>query len=288
MGVPTVNYEIIPDSYSISGDVRSGYRAQVKCLLAWADAFLFADQIFGATQATIVGPVSWTLPWRFPVTNANLYVTAFSIKPVGVLDNPTSIPNKGLKPGEYYKNAIATVDFGTPPYTQQVSTDDPKNLQQLDPNNPITMCEQSVKITGRMETRKAGSYLFSAFSPVTGDFGVVIPESNLVLSFPRIPYLPWQLVQPFIGSLNDATMLGCAKGTLMLTGMDTKEVATSQGLGQSLQLEYAFNSLGDWNMLPKPDGTYALVYKLGGTNTDANRIYKYMNHLQIFSKINYV
>jgi hypothetical protein len=138
-----------------------------------------------------------------------------------------------------------------------------------------------------METRKAGSYLFAAFTPVTGDFGVVVPESNLVLSFPRIPYLPWQLIQPFIGSLNDAPMLGCAKGTLMLTGMDTEETSTSTGLGQALQLEYAFNSLGDWNSLPKPDGTYGLVYKLGLTNTDANRIYAYKNHLQIFEKITY-
>ena len=54
-----------------------------------------------------------------------------------------------------------------------------------------------------------------------------------------------------------------------------------------MQLEYAYNSLGDWNTLPKPDGTMALVYKLGLTNTDANRIYLYKNHLQIFQAINF-
>ena len=287
MGVPTVPYKLIPDSYSIKGDVRTGYHVQAKFLLDWSDAFTFADQIFGLAQATTVGPITWTLPWKFPVTNAKLYVSAFDIKPIGVNANPASIPNMGLAPGEYYKKAIATVEFGTQPYTQDKTTDDPRNQQQLDPNNPLTMCEQSVKITGKMETRKAGSYLFAAFTPVTGDFGVVVPEANLVLSFPRIPYLPWQLIQPYIGTLNDAPLLGCVKGTLMLTGMDTKEVSTSTGLGQQLQLEYAYNSLGDWNTLPKPDGTMALVYKLGLTNTDANRIYLYKNHLQIFQAINF-
>jgi hypothetical protein len=286
MAAPTVSYKVMHDGYTVSGDVRSGYRAHVKYLMAWSDAFTFADQIFGLTQATTVGPITWTLPYRFPVTNANLYANAFSIAPCGA--SGTAVPNKGLAPGEFFTHAMVTVEFGTPSYTQSVSVDDPKNLQQLDPNNPITMCEQSVKIVGKMETRRSGSYLFaSTAKPVVGDFAVMVPEAVLALSFPRIPYLPWQLIQPFIGTLNDAAMLGCAKGTLLLTGMDTKEVATSQGLGQALQLEYGFSSLGDWNLLPDSNGVLRMTYKKGTSDADANRIYAYRNHLQIFEKINY-
>lgn len=286
MGTPTVSFKVLPDGYVISGDQRSGYKATVNYLMTWSDAFTFADQIFGSARATVVGPVTWLLPYRFPVANANLYAARFSIKPCGA--SGSAVPFKGLAPGEFFTHAKVMVEFETPNATQQPSQDDKNNLQQLDPANPITMCEQSIKIAAKMETRKAGSYLFtSTAKPVLGDFGVMIPESHLVLTFPRVPYLPRKLIRPYIGTVNSTTILQAAKGELLLAGMDTKIVETSDGMSQQVQLEFAESCLGDWNSIPQADGTPALVYRKGGADSDSNRIYLYKDFAKIFSTINY-
>lgn len=285
MGVPTVAYKVLPDGYTVTGDQRSGYKATVNYLMAWADAFTFADDIFGSARANIVGPITWVYPYRFPVANANLYASRFSIKPCGASGN--AIPNLGLKPGEYFTHAKVMVEFETPQATMSGSQDDPKNLHQLDPANPITMCEQSIKVAAKMETRKAGSYLFGAFTPVLGDFAVLVPESHLVLTFPRVPYLPRKLIKPYIGTVNSAPILQAEKGELLLTGMDTRIVETSDGISQQVQLEFAESCLGDWNMIPNKAGVPTLVYKSGGTNVDTNRIYAYKDFATIFSTINY-
>lgn len=276
----------MPGGYTVSGDTRNGYRATVNYLMAWADAFTFADQIFGSARATVVGPITWILPYRFPVAAANLYAQRFNIKPCGA--SGSAIPDKGLGPGQYFTHAIVEVQFETPTATMSVAQDDPRNLQQLDPSNPITMCEQSVKINAKMETRRAGSYVFtSTTKPVIGDFAVMVPESALVLTFPRVPYLPRKLVKPYIGSVNSVPILGAAKGELLLTGMDTRITETSDGIQQQVQFEFAESSLGDWNMLPQDNGVLALVYKKGTSDTDANRIYQYKDFTAIFSAINY-
>ena len=276
----------MPKGFTVSGDTRSGYRASVDYLMAWSDAFVFADQIFGSARSAVVGPVTWTLPYRFPTATATLYAYSFQIKPCGA--SGSAIPNKGLGPGEFFTHAIVTVQFETPRATMSSATDDPKNLQQLDPLNPITMCEQSVKMVAKMETRKAGSYLFtSTAKPVIGDFAALVPESRLVLSFPRVPYLPRKLIKPYIGTVNSVAILQANKGELLLEGMDTKIIETSDGIQQQVQLEFAESCLGDWNRLPQADGTLALVYKKGTSDTDANRIYAYSDFRTIFATINY-
>jgi hypothetical protein len=287
MGAPTVPYKVMSKGYSITGDVRSGYRATVAYLMKWSDAFRFVDDIFGKTQAVRVGPVTWQLPYRFPVTVAPLYASQFTLEPTG-LDgggNPITL-NKGLAPGEYWTHAIVTVNFGTPESLYLVQ-DDPNGLNQLDPTNPITLCEQSVKIAGKINTHKGGSFLYTDGKPVVGDVGVPTSEARLALNFPRVPYLPWPLVRPYMYTVNDVAILGCDRGTLLLTGMDTKTTVTNVGYGQTVQLEFADNGTGkDWNMLPR-NGAYALVYQKGTSNTDANRIFKYKDFNVIFQSLTF-
>jgi hypothetical protein len=287
MGAPTTPYKILAKGFSISGDVRSGYQASVPFFMEWRYAFTFADDIFGKTRAVTVGPITWQLPYRFPTTRAPLYAQRFTIEPMG-LDkggNPITV-NKGLAPGEYWTHAQVNVEFETPTYIQQ-QQDDPQGHNQLDPDNPITMCEQSVKMAAKMTVHKGGSYLYTDGKPVVGDVGIPTTDTRLVLTFPRIPYLPWGLLRPYMNKINDVPILSCDRGTLMLNGMDTKIVQTNEALGQQLQLEFADNGTGkDWNMLPR-NGAYALVYQKGTSNTDANRIFKYVDFSAIFAHITY-
>lgn len=286
----TVPYKVMPKGYQISGDVRSGFKATVPYLVAWTDAFHFADQVIGGVSATRAGrgwSINFRLPYQFPASVAPLYAQRFTIEPCGANGTAISSTTKGLAPGEFFDHAIVRVEFETPQGIQQMS-DDASGANQLDPTNPLTYCEQSVKMQGKMMTLKSGSYLYVDTTPVIGDFSTPISDSKLVLKFPRVPYLPWQVLQPFINTVNLNPILGTIKGQCLLEGMDTVYTAMTDGtIGQAVTLEMSVNAMGDWNSIPKPDGTPSLVYKKGLSNTDANRIYGYADFSQIFANLQF-
>lgn len=286
MPTPTVPYKILAKGYQVSGDKREGYNATVPYLVAWSDAFTFADDIFGVSQATVVGPITFRLPYRFPAANVNLYAQKFTIEPCGHNGQPVGTM-QGLAPGENFTNAIVKVEYG-PVSTIVTSDDDPNALHQLDKDNPITKCKQSIKTVAKMETKKGGAYLFAGGAiPLKGDTAVPVPESKIHMEFPDLPYLPWKLVKPYVGTVNLFPMLGCAKGELLLEGMDNEEVPTKDGIGQRFVLEYGVAPYGDWNKIPNDSGTPTLVYKKGTSDADANRIYAYLDHRIMFDTINY-
>jgi len=282
----TVPFKVLARGYQVSGDVRSGYKASVPYLLAWADAFVFADQVFGSATASVVGPVTWFLPYAFPGSAARLYAQSFTIAPCGA--GGSAAPTKGLAPGEFFTHAIVTVEFESPPSLQQAA-DDPGGLSQLDPQNPITLCEQSVRSAGKMETRRGGSYIYDDDSkPVHGDFAVPTAETRLVLSFPRVPYLPWSLIKPYLNKINSTEVLGVGAGQLLLEEFDTKVAPSSDGkLSQQVQLSFAYSD-NDWNKLPKPDGTLQLVrLKADSGSGSPRRIYASADFRQIFAKLSF-
>lgn len=286
----SVPFKVLAKGYEVTGDTRSGYRATVPYLVAWSDAFVFADEVMGATSAVTVGAVAWRLPYRFPAATANLYATRFRIQPVGA-DGTTGHALKGLYPGEFFTHALVTVEFETPE-VMHTQSDDRGSLHQLDPNNPITMCEQSVRAGGKMETRKSGSYIYDDDSkPVPGDFAVPTSETKLVLRFPRVPYLPWQLIRPYLNKVNSVETLGVGAGELLLEDMDTAVQPDPSGIKQVLQLTFAVSPTPGvtWNHLPKPDGTNVLVrVKADSGSGSPRRIYGTADFREIFNEITYV
>lgn len=289
------DYKILEKGYEATGDVVSGYGATVPYFLPWSQAFAFADEIMGRTSATTTGPITWRAPYKFPASVAPIYAQRVRIKPCGV-DTSTGLPvsagaNGGLAPGEFWSHAIVTVEFASLNQSG-LSTDDPNGLNQLDPDNPLTMCSQSVRASGKMETRKNGSYLYDgSLKPVPGDFAVPVTESKLVLSFPRVPYLPWQLVRPYLNTLNTVAMLGVGVGELLFDDFSTRVEPGPNGLQQQLELLFSVSPEPGitWNHLPQPDGSYALVRravdKLSGS---PRRIFAYSDFRQIFNQITYV
>ena len=286
----TVPFKVLAKDYEIQGDVRTGYSASVPYLVAWDDAFTFADDVFGLSSADVIGPITWRAPYRFPVSVAALYAQRFTIRPCGANGEALG-PYKGLAPGEFFSHAKITVEFETPSQSQ-LSTDDPGNRNQLDPDNPITMCTQEVRASGKMETRKSGSYIYDDDSkPVPGDFAVPVTESELVLTFPRVPYLPWQLVRPYINTINSFPVLGVGTGELLLVNMGTRVEPGPNGLQQNVQLIFAVAPVPgfDWNHLPKPDGTLQPVrIAADAASGTPRRIYDESDFREIFNQISFV
>lgn len=276
MPTPTVDFKVLADGYSLEGGEGEPLRATVPYLVAWEDAFDFFDQVLGYPTAGTTLGAGQTLGYRFP-PQPKLVALKARIEPCGTGGETGTM--LGLAPGEYWTHAKVTVNFETPRYSQE-SSDDPGGANQLDPANPITFCEQSVDIGGRAETIKAEGYEFDDGKPVTGDLIQIVSETKLVLTFPRVPFLPWGLVRPYVGRVNLNEILLCPAGTLLLEGMGTKFAHTSQGVqSQQLQLMFASQEY-DWNMIPKPNGVPALVRRKGDTS---RRIYEYKDFAEIFA-----
>jgi hypothetical protein len=287
--VTTYAAKIFTKGVSITGDVRSGMKANVPYLVSWANSINFALDCLSAIYTYQVGQVTYTLPYRFPgISRPPMYAHTFSIEPMGASE--TTGTYQGLAPGEYWTHAKVVIGFETLASPQQGS-EDPQNLHQLDPNNPITKCEQSVKQGGKIQTRKGLQYRYEDDDkPVEGNAGVLIVESKLILKFPEVPYLPWQLLRPYLGTVNDQPILGCDRGTLLLEGSSTDakpSLNTQTGVStivEAIVLEFAHQK-EDWNKLPKPDGTTQLVYLTGDS---ARRIYEYRDFREIFNTLSFV
>jgi hypothetical protein len=290
----SVHAELQYEGYEISGDVRSGLKATVPFLVAWKDAIQFANDMVASPKATRVGTIIWKIPDQFIVpfggNNPRMYAQAFKIKPCGVLQNQTTgewYPNYGLFPGEYYTHAVVTLQYESVPMQFQPG-DDQNGLNQLDPSNPITMCEQSVDINGKVVTRDGANYKYvTSGNIVTDDVQIVMNEAKLVLSFPQVPYLPWQLVQPYVGKINKTPVLACARGALLLEGMGTKYTPKPDGdFGQNVTLKFAWNpdptgttTQGmDWNAFPiRGTGAFDIIVDGSGKNP-----YSYAEFANIF------
>lgn len=293
----------MPEGYEISGDVRSGIHAVVPYFVAWNDAITLVNEVLDAPSAIRIGGIAWNAPYQFPVNFGGrtppIYVQSWKIEPRGANGLPLG-PTSGLAPGDFFTHAIVTLQFDSVLATQQLG-DDPGNLNQLDPENPITACEQSVKINGKVVTRKGSAFIYDpAFSPilweskpVPGDIPVIQNEVKLVCKFPRVPYLPWQLIQPYVSKVNKTAILNCATESLLLEGFGSEPTPMTDGsMGQKLVLEFAFNPDPSgmnlqgmsWNNFPVPDGAgyYPVISKTG-----SNKIYTPIDFSAIFTGLEF-
>lgn len=280
------------DGVRLSGDVRSGLKATVKYLVRWSDCFNFVNAMIVPATAPGGGLITYTVPYRLPaaVVATPVYAQSFDIEPCGVdeaLNITTSLPNQGMAAGEFYSHAIVTVNFEQLPHTWD-ALDDPQNQNQLDPANPIVMCEQSVKFADIMEPRQGMNFVFASDSkPVQGEVAVPLTQADLVLRFPHVPYMPWFMLKPYLNRVNSATMFGCGAETLLLKSPETT-AKQSIGGGQSMieqdvVLTFRYNEDG-WNKLPRPDGTLATVQVAG----DSSRgIFEKVDFRPLFQQLAY-
>lgn len=273
----TVPYKVLADGYKIRGGREEPIRATVPYLVLWRDAFNFYDQVLGQTSGAVAFPsaIVRTPGHQFPAVPA-LFAATAEIEPCGC-DGEAAVSSlyKGTNPGEYFSHAKVVVEYSAPSYDQGV----PDPLRQLDPDNPITYCEQEVESKARFDTERASGWEFGSNDPVPGDFAKLTVESRLVLSFPRVPFLPWNLVRPYVGRINSIAMFGCEVGTLLLEEVRIKQSETNQGLaGTSTQLVFAQQEY-DWNKLRKKDGSLALVRNKADTS---KRLFEYKDFRNLF------
>jgi hypothetical protein len=290
-------WKIEYDGYQISGNVRDGMHVTIPFIMPWSLAGSFIGQLIPPVSASTPGSIVWNPPfaitYRLGTRLVPVYAQSYACQPMGY--NGTPAAGGGLGFGDFFSTAKITVEFESSRMIQ-ASGDDPSNLNQLDPNNPITACEQSIQSIAKVDTVEGGSYSYTsgAFSgqPVNIPMTVNRPEVRLLCKFPRIPLIPWQLIQPYIGKINNTAILNCVKGSLLLEGAPTVITGGMDGsISQSLGLAFAFNpdptgatiTGMDWNSQPFPDGSGYSVVSGGGSVTP----YHYAEFSQIFQTINF-
>jgi hypothetical protein len=292
-------WQILYEGYEIRGNIRDGISATIPFQMPWSLAGTFIGQLIPASSANTPGSIIWHAPfsitYEFGLRIVPLYAQSFVCRPLGY--NGTPATESGLGPGDFFSTANITVEFESTRMIQAIG-DDPTGLNQLDPTNPITACEQSIQSTGKVITQNGSGYTYSSGllwsgKPVPGQIGLIQPEVKLLCKFPRIPLLPWQLIQPYVGKVNSVQILNCVRGSLLLEGAPTVITPNMDGsLSQSLGLAFAFNPdptgqtlMGmDWNSFPYPDGSgYDVIVGANGGATP----YSYIDFTQIFQTIQF-
>lgn len=249
MPAPSVPFEVFSEGYRISGGRKESLRATVPYLVLWQDAFTFYNEIMGDR-----GTAAYALP-----ASPNLYADRADIEPIGQKDGVWT--NLGLTPGEAFTHARITVDFTVSDWNPLGTTS-----FQLDPSNPISYCEVEVDHSVKVETEKGGGFEFADGEPLVGDVGRLVVESKLVLTFPELTSLPWQLVRPYLGKTNSVAILDCPIGTLLLEGTKIKFEPGPLGVrNQSVQLVFLYQDY-DWNFKPRKNGVLAKVRRKGDTS----------------------
>ena len=280
----SVAYKVLSDGYQIMGDAQSGYSASVPYLVTWANAFTFVNEMLGRTSASTVGPVTYYLPYRFPTTSGvSLYATSFEMEPCG--SDGSAVPNKGLLPGEFFSHAKVTVQFTQPENPFDGTVQDPNGLNQLDPAEPITVAVGTVDSRGKVVTQKGGGYEFSDGKPLLGDFGRRVIEADVVLEFPKVPYLPWGTIQgAYIGRVNSTRFLNVPRGQLLLEVFRNRAEKQNDGkLCQAITLGFKYQDY-EWNKQPRPDTGALDAVTIKGSG---DPIYPYVEFRNLLNVLKY-
>jgi hypothetical protein len=259
MPTPSVPYRILFDplpTFSGSGGTLS---ASATFEVLWTDREAFINQALGLTTGSSGWPVP-EVPWDCPFQpNSGLLAASFTCEPHTVKDSISSTDNTVEG---HFLYAHVQIGFERPRYDFQ-GGGTPQN--QIDVSNPILFCEQSIEFTGRTIVREGYKLQYvgapTGTVPVGPAFQIEI-QSDIVLNFPFVPYIPWNYLEPYIGKSNNATLFGKPPETIAFLGASLRQETMSDGTNKtSCVLRMSYNSTG-WNKQLATDGNiYDVVIK---------------------------
>lgn len=258
MPAPSVPYEIVTRPPPQIRDTDNGPEVAVTAIIKWADAFTFYNDVKGSRSQPIgIGDLNLGfLNWRYP-GDSRLLCTKCDITPFSIPESetPTAGDNKGIVPGEFFLDARANLLFALPKFDS--SDEQPSEQLQFDPENPITFCTCDMDFESETAQYETGTLVWYDNQTETVPFKASKKTNliKLVLTFPKIPFLPFRTLTPFVDTVNKYRVLGCEPGTLLFNGAATKANYTNLGIrDKSCKLSFT------WRRIP-----WAYRYKRNGT-----------------------
>lgn len=275
MPTPTVDYRILfnplPEVTGAGGTMSATATFEV----AWTDREAFVNQALGLTTGSSGWPLP-QVPWDCPFQpNTGLLASSFRFLPH---TTKPDIPATDNTVEGHFEFAHVTIGFERPKYDFAI----PTVQNQIDFDNPILFCEQSVEYAGRTIVREgyALEYVGAPTGVVpAGPVWQIEVQSDIVLNFPFVPYVPWGYLEPYIGKSNDRVLFGKPAETIAFLGASLRQETMSDGSNKtSCVLRLSYNSTG-WNKQLAPNGNFYTV-RVKGTG---EKLYEPVNLAAIWS-----
>lgn len=228
---------------------ESGPWARKPYLVAWADRYRFAWDMAGLSSSS--GGGSWLRigPYQYP-ESPNMFAKELTIEPEGGFTvDATNAPIQ-------FPQARITVLFGVMDWAA-LGSQDPFGLQSLGSNaaeqSSLLFATQEIDFSSESITIPGSAWRFSdgtrSDTPVTRRMAVV----HMNLTWHRYPLLPMSMVRTYVDTVNDATFMGCARGTVYFVGCKTVREAAADGTWtQRVMMSLKWRSQ-DWNKVYRPD-----------------------------------
>jgi len=265
MAAPRCEYKLMLEPKQRLYTTPTGVEATASYRIRWADAFDFYNDVMGLrTSSTIGGAIVSSAPWGWPA-DPRLYAIDCSIEPLSISGSPSAGPKQGLYAGEFFEFARADVVFGVGQAGDSGTDGDPIKPMQFDPENPITWCYQDTDHRSESIQTPDGTFLWEDDNKPL-PFRVQRKNSviEMVLKFPRVPYLPFDLIDSHNDCVNAYPVLKCPVGTLLFLGAQTQSEITAMG-GRSKGVTMRFaKRKRPWNELLKSSSWVRPYYTEGG------------------------
>lgn len=164
------------------------------------------------------------------------------------------------------------------------------------PSDPQTLFTWHVKLGGTFLTREGGGLKWVnhdlTLDPVTASVrpACMVPTTDLTITWHRVYSPPWGAIRRCRGAVNNSIYMGANPGTLLYTGADGDQDATTDSL-KPWKLNQMFSEtspgldvnglIAGWNHFMRPDGPNAGKYHLL-IDGNANHMYQSQEFANLF------
>ena len=252
----------------------NGPKATVIYRCAWTDRYDLARELVGGYGPDATGFSGFTPPHKYPPSPNMFCREVSSIRGLGCKKRGTG--SKWLP----YKIAELTAVYET--LTYDVST--PTAAGQIDPTQPILFCRQRIRSSSQFVILPKRKLKYSISGTIVEtEVGRPAVQKEVTLEFPRVPFNPSTVIQPYQGLISDRPMFGCPAGAVLLDSHDTDDSASSDGsLDHAVTLTYLCMD-HDWNKLLNDVGDWELIeYDIDPAPAEPKRPFEYVNHFDLF------
>lgn len=251
----------------------SGPYARVPYLVGWDQRWDLVRAVKGVSSTTGPnGPWNRTgpMPYPDPVMGATIYAKDIEIKPEGRPYTPSD-PIRMTA-------AIVTVSFGTLTWAANIG-DDPLFLNSFsqDPgeNESLQYATQELDFGAEWINIPNSSCGFSDGTKLDTPVSRRMSVYRMHITWHRYPLLPMIRIRDYADTVNDATFLGCERGTVYFEGVKTvRETAADGTMTQKVSMTLKWRK-HDWNEVLRPDdGQFDFLIYDGDSSSST---YKYKN-----------
>jgi hypothetical protein len=234
----------------ISESVGSGGpKATVVYRCRWEDRYDLVLELVGGYGSGASGFSAYTPPHAYPPSTNLRCLEISSIEGLGAKKLGT-----GSK-WDPYTLAEITAVYSVPTYDIESSS----ASGQIDPDNPILYCKQSINASSAFVVLPKRKLKFSTSGKIVdSEASRPTAQAEITLEFPRVPFNPYTICKPYLGKTNSAAMLGHDAGQLLFDAIRTDLSSTSTGIDHSVVLTFLGRD-ADWNALVNDAGSYELV-----------------------------